>query len=128
MELYIDVVRKLRHEEQMTEIFTIMWDKFVKEYHEQLRDNKDKGWLVGNAVQMSLYLIDVLRHVIAGSDECYCSNYTFLKTGEPTEGCKDFCHNHIELSDKFTNYVYETLEGCSASDIDLILNNLRIKM
>lgn len=128
MDLYVDVVRKLRHEEQMTEIFTIMWDKFVKEYHEQLRDNKDKGWLVGNAVQMSLYLIDVLRHVIAGSDECYCSNYTFLKTGEPTEGCKDFCHNHIELSDKFTNYVYETLEGCGASDIDLILNNLRIKM
>jgi hypothetical protein len=128
MDLYVDVVRKLRHEEQMTEIFTIMWDKFVKEYHEQLRDNKDKGWLVGNAVQISLYLIDVLRHVIAGSDECYCSNYTFLKTGEPTEGCKDFCHNHIELSDKFTNYVYETLEGCGASDIDLILNNLRIKM
>lgn len=128
MELYIDVVRKLRHEEQMTEIFTIMWGKFVKEYHEQLRDNKDKGWLVGNAVQMSLYLVDVLRHVIAGSDECYCSNYTFLKTGEPAEGSKDFCHNHIELSDKFTNFIYETLEECGASDIDLILNNLRIKM
>jgi hypothetical protein len=128
MELYIDVVRKLRHEEQMTEIFTLMWDRFVKEFHDQLRDNRDKGWLVGNSVQMSLYLIDVLRHVIAGSDECYCSNYTFLKTGEPTEGCKDFCHNHIELSDKFTNFIYGMLEECGASDIDLILNNLRIKM
>lgn len=128
MELYIDVVRKLRHEEQMTEIFTLMWDRFVKEFHDRLRDNRDKGWLVGNSVQMSLYLIDVLRHVIAGSDECYCSNYTFLKTGEPTEGCKDFCHNHIELSDKFTNFIYGMLEECGASDIDLILNNLRIKM
>lgn len=124
----VEVIRKIRREEEMTEVLSLMWENFVKEYVEKVSANRDKGWLIASSVQIALYLADVLRYVIGGSEEYYCSNYAYLRTGE-LAGCdKDFSHNDYRYSDEFSNFIYSVLQEAGAADIDVIVNNFRIKM
>ena len=128
MEQCIEVVRKIRREEQMTEAFTKLWEKCVKEFSSEVSTKTDKNWISGKSVQIALYMADVLRHLIAGSDECYCRNYTYLIKGTMVEGDHEYIKDDYRYSDQYSNFIYKFLEECGVSDIDLIVNNFRIKI
>lgn len=124
----VEAVRKIRKEEAMTETFALMWDRFVKDFIEKVSANRDKGWLIGNSLQIAIYLADVLRYVVGGSEEYYCSNYSYLRKGELADCDKDFIHNDYRYSDEYSNFIYALLQEMGSADIDMIVNNFRIKM
>lgn len=128
MEQCVESLRKIRREEAMTETLSLMWDKFAREFAEKFVSNRDKGWLLGNSVQMSLYMSDFLRHFVGGSEEYYCSNYAYLRSGELADCDKDFSHNDYRYSDELSNFVYDFLKEFGAEGIEMIVNNFRIKM
>ena len=124
----VDSIRKMRREEAMMAMFELIWNKYVRDFSENVSSNRDKGWLLGNSVQIAMYLADFLRHVVGGSDEFYCSNYSYLKTGNLADCDKEFVHNDYCNSDEFSNFVYEFLKEHNASGIDMIVNNFHIGM
>lgn len=124
----ISVLDMIRRDEKMMSYCRKIWEKSGRNFSENVATNLDRGWLLGQSLQLALYFADYLKHFVQGSEDLYCINYKYVKDGAPMDIVVDFIHNNFKQSDNFSNFVYEFLEEYGASNIDVILNNFKLKL
>lgn len=124
----VAILDMIRRDERMMAYCRKVWDRCAKNFSENISQNRDRGWLLGNSLQLGLYFADYLRHFVQGSEEIYCINYQYVKNDKPIDRVVDFIHNDYMYSDEFSNFVYEFLKEYNAVDIDIILNKFKIKL